>query len=84
MIQGTDHPWRSIQAIYLMWKAKVNPATFPVIPGDLPAGELGDHLQKWLFDTGYLDLQYYRATYERCEEISGDKARALLGEIFCN
>ena len=83
-IEGTDHPWRSVQAIYRMWKAKINPATFPAIPGDLPMSQFQDHLTKWLFDTGYLNPQYYRSTYEQCEEITEEKARAMLDEIFCN
>jgi len=84
MIQDTDHPGRAIQAVYRMWKAKINPATFPKVPNDIPMDQLRHHIEKWLFDTHYLDPQYYRATYEACEEVSEDKARAFLAEIFCN
>jgi len=84
MIQATDHPGRSAQAIYMMWKAKIKPATFPKIPDTLVMADLQGFLNRWLFDTGYLNPQYYRATYERCEEINDDKAKTLLGEIFCN
>ena len=84
MIQDTDQPGRSVQAIYMMWKAKVKPATFPVIPGEMLLAEVHKHINLWLFDTSYLNPQYYRATYEACEEVSEDKARAFLAEIFCN
>ena len=85
MIQATDNPGRSIQAVYLMWKAKVNPATFPAIPEDMGLAVIFEFVNKWLFDTQYLDQTYYRSTYENCkEEIGEDKIRAMLGEIFCN
>jgi len=84
MIESTDHPGRSIQAIYRMWKAKINPATFPAIPSELLYCEMDTYLNKWLIDTGYLNPRHYRATYETCEDVSEDKARAMLGEIFCN
>jgi len=84
MIKNTDQPSRSVQAVYIMWKAKIKPATFPVIPGEMLLAEVYKHINQWLFDTGYLNPQYYKATYETCEGVSEDKARAMLGEIFCN
>ena len=84
MIKDIDHSGRSIHAIHMMWKAKKNPATFPKVLNDIPMDQLRHHIKKWLFDTGYLNSQYYRSTYEHCEEIDEGKARALLGEIFCN
>ena len=84
MIKTEDNPARSIQAVYLMWKSKLKPATFPKIPDEMLPCELQDHINQWLFDTGYLNSGYYRSTYEQCEEPTEDKAQALLGEIFCN
>ncbi len=68
----------------MMWKSKIKPATFPAIPEGMHTTQLPNYINKWLFDTGYLNSGYYRATYGQCEEPSEDKVRAMLGEIFCN
>ena len=84
MVKDDDHPGRSAQAIHIMWTSISKGATFPAIPEDLGPHQYPEFINKWLFATGYLDSQQYRSTYENCAEISLDKARAFLHEIFCN
>ena len=82
MIHSSDQPGRSSDAIYTIWNRKKTKTYFPVIFSSWGLSQVQDHLNDWLFKTGYIKDWEYSAEYAVAVNVDHATMGSKLNEIF--